>query len=152
RVHDGSSYFDGPVQIAGHLNAYNIGASGTLTVPDVTINNSLTIAGKGSVRSNGPSSLRIGFDQKTVDVFILAGSATVVNADITDFSGDNDDVRVFVSQIKSNSGNNLAFANLHVAVTDLDAGTDTCSLSLKNLSNLNANLKATIYLTTIAKN
>ena len=104
------------------------------------------------MRSNGPSPLRIGFDQKTVDVFILAGSATVVIVDITDFSGDNDDVRVFVSQIESNSGNNLAFANLHIAVTDLEAGTKTCSLSLKNLSNLNANLKATIYLTTIAKN
>ena len=152
RVHNGESYFGGSVQITGHLNAYNIGASGTLSVNDAAITNSLTIAGKGSVRSNGPSSLRIGFDQKTVDVFILAGSATVVTADITDFSGDNDDVRVFVSQIESNSGNNLAFANLHVAVTDLDASTNTCSLSLKNLSNLNANLKATIYLTTIAKN
>lgn len=152
RVHNGESYFGGSVQIAAHLNANNIGAAGTINALNIAVSNSLTIGGNGSVRSNGPSPLRIGFDSKTVDVFLAAGGMVAVTANITAFSGGNDDVRVFVSQIKSNAGNNLAFANLHIAVTDIDAAANTCSLSIKNMSNLNSTLSATIYLTTIAKN
>lgn len=152
RVHSGSSYFGGPVQIASHLNTNSIGAAGTIDALNIAVSNTLTIGGNGSVRSNGPSPLRIGFDSKTVDVFLAGGGMVAVTANITAFSGGNDDVRVFVSQIKANAGNNLAFANLHIAVTDIDAAANTCSLSIKNMSNLNSTLSATIYLTTIAKN
>lgn len=141
RVYGGNSRFGGNVEITGDVTASN-----------VDISNGLTIGGNGSVRSNGPSSLRIGFNEKTVDILVPADNAVTVTANISDFSGDNDDVRVSLNQIDLLSGNTLFSSNISIIITEVDPVADTCTLRIRNLSNSNATLKATIYLTTIAKN
>ncbi|MBC7851667.1 MAG: hypothetical protein H7Y31_18120 [Chitinophagaceae bacterium] len=160
RVYDGDSRFGGNVQVTGLINTADLGAnqvnagtvnSNVVNAVILSVDNTLTIGGKGSVQSNGPSSLRMGFDKQAVDVQIAAnnGFTTVVN--ITDFDGDNDDVRVLVSQIVLNAGNTMFISNVNVNVIGVDAANNTCTLMIRNLG-VAATLKATIYLTTIAKN
>lgn len=157
RVYNGSSFFDGSLQVTGHTTVNSLGSTGnistnaTITAGNVNVNNSLTIDGKGSVRSNGPSPLRIGFDERPVNVFLVANSATTVTANITDFTGDNDDVRVMVSQIAFGAGNTMFSENLIVHVVSVDAAANTCNLRIVNRGNVAVTLVATIYLTTIAK-
>ncbi len=158
RVYNGESYFGGSMQVTGHSALTSLGVTGnlstnaTITAGNVVVNNSLSIGGNGSVRSNGPSPLRIGFDSKTVDINLVAAAIASVNTTFTEFTGNNDDVRVFVSQIRANAGNTISLANININVTDIDAATNTCTLSIRNLSSLGGTLKATIFLTTIAKN
>jgi cytoskeletal protein CcmA (bactofilin family) len=158
RVYNGSSYLDGSLQVTGHTSVATLGSTGnistnaTITAGNINVNNSLTIDGKGSVRSNGPSPLRIGFDVRPVNIVLLANSGATLQADITDFSGNNSDVRVMVSQIDLEPGNTMFLDNLIVHVVAVDAATDTCTLRLVNRSNVQATFVANIYLTTIAKN
>lgn len=140
RVWGGNSRFGGDVLVVGTTNTENL-----------EVNNTVTINGKGSVRSNGPSHLRVGFDQRTVDLFLNGNEAITVNANITDFSGSNADVRVFLSQVEFLPGNSMWASNLHVLVLTVDNSENTVALRIRNLSNTSATLKATIYLTTIAK-
>ncbi|HEX6181900.1 MAG TPA: hypothetical protein VFZ47_11690, partial [Chitinophagaceae bacterium] len=135
RVYGGPSRFGGDVEVTGEMN------TGTLT-----------IGGNGSVRSNGSSPLRIGFDQKTVDVFINNNAAVSVTANITDFAGDNDDVRVFVAQVVNDPTGAISWSKVSITVMGVDAATNTCLLWLHNNGGGSSILRGTIYLTTIAKN
>jgi hypothetical protein len=154
-VHNGESYFGGAVNINGQLDvttvdAFNlVGTNAIVTSAEVS---NLTIDGKGSVRSNGTSNLRIGFDQKTVNSVIAAHGGITVTANITDFAGDNDDIRIMISQIIQNPGNTLFSDNLKVEVISVNAVNDTCDLRISNLSDVNATASITIYITSIAKN
>lgn len=135
RVWGGNSRFGGDVEVTGQITT-----------------SSLTIGGNGSVRSNGPSPLRIGFDQKSVDVFIPNNTAISVTANITDFAGDNDDVRVFVSQVANDIGGNVPWSRVTITIMGVDPATNTCLLWLHNNGGGSGIVKGTIYLTTIAKN
>ncbi|HEU4470922.1 MAG TPA: hypothetical protein VFR58_07565 [Flavisolibacter sp.] len=141
RVYGGNSRFGGNVEITGDVTAAN-----------VDVSNSLTVGGKGSVRSNGSSPLRIGFDQRSINVVIPANEAVAVVADITDFSGDNDDVRVFVSQFAPGGAGTLLWPNIIVSISSVNAANDTCVIWLHNRSGSSGTLTGTLYLTTIAKN
>jgi cytoskeletal protein CcmA (bactofilin family) len=158
RVYDGETRLGGSLQVTGHTTVATLGSTGnistnaTITAGNINVNNSLTIDGKGSVRSNGPSPLRIGFDVRPVSIVLLANSGVTLQADITDFAGNNSDVRVMLSQIDLEPGNTMFLDNLIVHVVAVDAATDTCTLRLVNRSNVQATLVANIYLTTIAKN
>ena len=140
RVYAGNSRFDGDATITGDLN-----------VSDVDITNTLTIGGKGSVRSNGTSPLRIGFNQKNIDIYIANNDVATVVADISDFSGDNDDVRVFVSQLSTDPASS-SMSKLGISVWGVDPATDTCTLHLHNRTGSNGVFIGTIYLMTVAKN
>lgn len=141
RVWGGNSRFGGNVEITGNV-----------TTANVDISNSLTIGGNGSVRSNGPSSLRVGFDEKNINVVIPANEAVSVAANITDFSGDNDDVRVFVSQFVPGGVGSLFWPNIIVSISHVNATNNTCLIWLHNRSSAQGTLTGTLYLTTIAKN
>jgi hypothetical protein len=150
RVHSGNSHFGGDVQVNGALDATTVEAFNLIgTHAQVS---SLSINGNGSVRSNGASSLRIGFDQKTVNAAIAPHGGVTVTANITDFSGDNDDVRVMVTQVVPGGGNTLFIDALKIQVLSVNAADDTVDLRITNLSDFNATASFTIYLTSIAKN
>ena len=142
RVYDGNSRFGGDVQVTGTIDAGS-----------VTIDNTLTIGGKGAVRSNGPSSLRIGFDVKDVNIYIPNNGTVSVTANITDFSGTANDIRVLVSHIVADPGSSAGvWGDLIITPAAPDPVTDTVNLLLTNKSGANAIVVGTIYLTTIAKN
>jgi hypothetical protein len=146
RVIGGNSRFGGDVEITGEATAASMSVDNALST------GTLTIGGKGSVRSNGASPLRIGFSQKTVDVVVNANSDVAVVADISDFSGDNDDVRVFVSQIVNDPLSSGYWQRMTITVMGVNATNDTCLLWIHNHTGGNVVMKGTIYLTTIAKN
>jgi hypothetical protein len=150
RVYDGNSRFGGNVQVTDNIDAGSLDAN-SISANAITAATSLTIAGKGSVRSNGPSALRIGFDQKTVDVNITNNNTVFVNANITDFSGGSGDVRVIISHISPDGSGTVFWPEVIVSVVGVDAAADTCTIALTNKSGNNGVLKGTIYLTSIAK-
>lgn len=152
RVYGGNSRFGGNVEITGSATANSMSVDNALSAGSLTVNGAVTIGGKGSVRSNGASPLRIGFSQKTVDVVINANSEVAIVADISDFSGDNDDVRVFVSQIVPDGAGSPYWPRMTIMVTGVNAANDTCLIWIHNQTGVNAVMKGTIYLTTIAKN
>lgn len=86
RVYGGDSRFGGNVEVTGNMNASQITTG--------------FINGKGVVKSNGGSSLRIGFDQVNVNLGVVGSYGEQdVTVNISDFSGTNNDVRVFVAQV-----------------------------------------------------
>jgi hypothetical protein len=141
RIYDGNARVGGNAEITGHL-----------TAGSVAIDNTLTIGGNGSVRSNGGSPLRIGFDAKNVDVYIANNDKVSVTANITDFSGGIDDIRVMVSHVVGDVGSSLPWPEMIFTIMGPNSGTDTCLIWITNKSGENGILKGTIYLTTIAKN
>ena len=141
RVYAGNSRFDGNSTITGDL-----------TVSDVDITNTLTIGGNGSVRSNGPSPLRIGFNSQAINWEFGPGEVHSFTANISDFSGGYDDVRIFISQYENNMGGDNSLHFFGVAISNINATNDTCEIKLKNLSPYTLTLFGTIHLTTIAKN
>lgn len=152
RVYGGNSRFGGNVEITGSATANAMTVDNALNAGSLTVDGDVTIGGKGSVRSNGTSPLRIGFNQKSVDMVINANSEAYVVANISDFAGDNDDVRVFVSQIVGDPAGSPYWQRMTVMVTGVNAADDTCILWIHNHTGSNLYMKGTIYLTTIAKN
>jgi len=134
-VNNSNSYFQGNITATGTINA-----SGNLTVK-----------GNGHVRSNGPSNLKIGFTSKSVNINIANGSNASVIANISEFTGDNDDVRVFVSQVVSDAGGVVLWPEVNITVMNVNSANGTCLLWLYNNSGVSGILKGTIYLTTISK-
>ena len=141
RVYDGNSRFGGNVEVTGQINTASMSVD------------ALSIGGKGSVKSDGLSPLRVGFASKYVDVVIPAGSTVEYTANITDFDGDNDDIRVAVSQFAPAAGGSaLAFERSIISVTNVNASEDTCKIKLYNAAGGQLYLKGTIYLLCVAKN
>lgn len=141
RVYDGNSRFGGNVEVTGQINTASMNVD------------ALAIGGKGSVRSDGLSPLRIGFNSKYVDVAIPAGATQEYTVNITDFAGDNDDIRVSISQVAAAAGSDaLAFERTNITITNVNAADGTCKLKLHNTANGQLYLKGTIYLMSVAKN
>ncbi len=142
RVIGGNSRFGGDAQITGNLDVGSADVSGALT-----------IGGKGSIRSNGPSALRIGFDSKTINNTFSPGEVAFLTANLsTAISGDNDDFRVMISQYRNGAGGDDALQFFGISITNINAAANTCDIRLKNLTSSTITLVGTIYLTTIAKN
>jgi len=139
-VNNSNSRFGGNVEVTGQVNTASMSVD------------ALSIAGKGSVRSDGLSPLRMGFASKFVDV-VTPGEATVeYTVNITDFVGDNDDIRVMVSQFAPAAGGGiLAFERCIISVTEVNATHDTCKIKIHNTVG-QLTVKGTIYLMCVAKN
>lgn len=149
RVYSGTSRFGGNVSVDGVMEATTIESFNLIgTHAQVS---SLTINGKGSVRSNGSSDLRIGFDQVSVNSAIAPGGGVTVTANITDFSGGSSDVRVMVSHVSFGGGNTLLTDALKIQVVSVNAADDTANLRITNLSDFPATAVLTIYLMSVVR-
>ena len=78
----------------------NLGVNGTLRV-----DGKITNGGKGIVKSNNSTTLRAGFTKGTFSAGFSAGQSYTVKFCITNFEGDNDNVRVMPAQFIPGSGN-----------------------------------------------
>lgn len=138
KVINGISRFDGDVIVDGTVNADAITTS--------------TINGKGVVRSNGSSSLRLGFDQVSFTLTLGAGDEVDVTVNISEFDGGPGDIRVFISQFESDPL--PQYANWHdfsFHVHSVNAANDTCKVRLTNTASSSRSIKGTLYLASVAK-
>jgi len=141
RVYDGNSRFGGNVEVTGQVNTASMSVD------------ALSIGGKGSVRSDGPSPLRIGFTSRYVDVVIPGGATLEYIVNIPDFTGDNDDIRVSVSQFApAGGGDQFAFERTIISITSVNATNGTVRMRLHNSAGGQLYLKGTVYLMAVAKN
>ena len=143
RVYDGNSRFGGDVQVTGTLEAGNL---------DIGQLNTPSINGKGVEKSNGNSSLRVGFDQKSVDANIGPYNVIDFTVNISEFTGGNGDARVSICQFVPDPL--PAYSNWHrfiFHVHSIDSSNDTCKIRAYNTSGILTDLKGTFYLTSIVK-
>jgi len=149
RAYSGNSRFGGDVQVTGALNTNSLNAN-SISTGSISAS---SINGKGVVRSNGNSSLRIGFDVGFVNQNIPAGGVVDVTIAIAEFSGDNDDARVFISQFVTDPL--PQYANWHKCtfhVHSVDPSNDTCKIRIANNTGASVQIKGNIYIASIAKN
>jgi hypothetical protein len=152
RVYDGNSRFGGNAQVTGTMDVGgNIDVTGQLNAGSVNTG-ALAIGGKGSVRSDGLSPLRIGFSSKYIDYFFTGGEIREFTANITDFEGDNDDIRIVVSQFQQAGGSPEAWERMLITIRDVDAATNTCKIKIRNTASGQLEVKGTLYLMCVAKN
>ncbi|HET9429872.1 MAG TPA: hypothetical protein VFO70_01790, partial [Chitinophagaceae bacterium] len=141
RVYDGNSRFGGDVQVTGNIN------TSSLAVGDM-----LTIKGTGSVRSEGVSPLRIGFEQKYVAFEHYDPHEQRFHIiSLSDFSNTSD-VRVIFSHYLPED--NLAWDYSHrfrYRITDMNPVANNCILWIYNDSNAESILKGTLGLISIIK-
>lgn len=138
RVYSGNTRLGGDVVVLG-----------TLTADEVSIDK---INGKGVVRSNGNSSLRVGFDYCWLNHTLSAGNQTDVTANISEFSGGPNDVRVFVSQFDPDPL--PQYVNWHdftFHIHSVNPVNNTCKVRITNTTNGNLSIRGYLYLTSIAK-
>jgi len=140
RVYGGNSRFGGDVEVTGELNT-----------TDLDVSNNFTINGTGSVRSNGPSPLKISFNQKTINSYVYGGQMNYLTAVVPAFTGSSGDIRVMIAQFEPDPvdpGDYYSYMNFHVL--DVDPDTDTFTLGISNPAP-SSWIKGTLYYTVILK-
>jgi hypothetical protein len=134
-VRGGNSYFESNATVAGTLNA----------------SGDLTIKGNGHVRTNGSSNLKVGFNQVSINTVVNSHGYVDVSANITPFTGDNDDVRVYVCQFVTTYQSSATFHYIQFLAVGVNADTDTCTIRLINQTGSAIVLVGTLYLMSVAK-
>ena len=135
---NGVSAFDGNILVAGNMQANQVTTG--------------FINGNGVVKSNGNSSLRIGFDQKSIDLALNPGQAFDLTAGISEFEGGNGDIRVAIGQFVTDPL--PLYNNWHAiifSVHSVDPVANTCKIRVYNTRSVLTNIKGTLYLTSVAK-
>jgi hypothetical protein len=133
RVYDGNSRFGGDVQVTGAVDA-----------------GSLSINGKGSVASNGPSPLGIGFTSLAVDLNMVLNADIGLQLNLPAFSNA-EDMRVIVSHIEPNAFS-LPWSKINISILEMDAANDRCTVHIHNQTGNAGGLRGTIYFMTIQRN
>lgn len=140
RVHNGNSQFGGDVAVTGSLNTNNL-----------QVANNLTIGGKGSVRSNGATPLKIHFTSVFVDhSFSGSGQLAVYAVNLPDF--DNiDDVRLSVSHFEAILPIGYNPQHLLAYFSDIDPVQNKAVLVLRSIASHNFHIGGTYYITAFLK-
>ena len=144
RVYDGNSRFGGNAQVTGNSNLEG----------NVAVGGDLTIGGKGAVRSNGPSQLRVSFQTLPVNVIVGTGGASkgYIWAPLENIS-DVNDVRVYVSHFVPTD--NSSPYNYHEGILMrpdyVDVVNNEIRIILQNTNSVSSGLKGTLYLMVVYK-
>jgi hypothetical protein len=151
-VNNANTYLQGSATITGNaaING-NTTVSGNTTVAGSTnLQGAVTIQGKGSVRSDGTSSLRIGFSSYYTNMVYDGKAEKAITVDIANFEGAGN-VRVAIAQFEPGDGYEGDVRDFDWWVYDVDPVTDTCKIRLVNESAFIRVLKGTFYLMAVAK-
>ena len=132
-VNNANSYFDGNATVQGSTN----------------LQGSVTIQGKGHVRSNGVSSLRIGFTSTPVFGLWDAHQERIFYVYLPDFDGTPDNIRVNISQFEPAAGSDNSDFKWYVY--DVDSASDTAKIRVINQANGIRGLEGTFYLMIVVK-
>ena len=132
RVYDGNSRMGGNLQVTGNLDA-----------------GSLTVDGKGSVASNGPSSLSMGFSALNVDMGMGVNAVAGVWLNLPAFS-DADDMRVMLSNVDADPLS-IQWARVNITIGALEASDDRVFVQFHNQTGAAGTLKGTLYFTTVQR-
>ena len=148
-VHSGNSYFQGNISASG-----NVTINGNATVGGtISTDNNMVIKGTGSVRSEGPSPLRVGFTTYTISPYIElnAHDYTSVYVNIPDIS-DASDVRILFSDYIPSGPAYYDYLNrVRFFITNIDATNDRILLRIHNYSDAYAAISGELHFVTITK-
>ncbi len=140
RVYGGNSRFGGDVEVTGNLN-----------VNSIAIADNFSIGGKGSVKSNGTSPLKIHFTEVFADhLFKGSGELAVFKLYLPDFDHVSD-VRLFISHFETNIPVGYNPQNVLAYFSDLDPVENTAMFVLRSLRSEDFIIGGTYYITAIIK-
>ena len=160
-VHSGNSYFQGNISASGNatLNG-NVTVGGTTSIGDnlnvggiINADNNMVIKGTGSVRSEGPSPLRVGFTSYTVSPYLEldAHEYTSVIVNIPEFNAASD-IRILFSDYAPSDAAYYGYVNrLRFSVLSVNAADNTFLLRIHNYSDAYAAVSGVIHFVTIIK-
>lgn len=159
-VHSGNSYFQGNITSSGNATVSgNITVGNTVSIGNdlnvtgtITATNNMVIKGTGSVRSQGPSPLRVGFvDHYVPYVHLNAGEYVTVFIDLPDFDAESD-IRVLFSDYRISDIYYATFYNRFLfRIVDIDAVNNRFVLRIHNYSTADAELSGTLTFLTVMK-
>jgi cytoskeletal protein CcmA (bactofilin family) len=160
-VHSGNSYFQGNISASGNATVNgNITVGNTVSVGNdlnvsgtINATNNMVIKGTGSVRSEGPSPLRVGFESYTISPYydIAAGDYTTVILNLPDFD-DESDIRVLFSDYAPSDPVYYGYVNrFRFSVYSYNATNNTCAVRIHNYSNADALISGVLHFVTIIK-
>lgn len=160
-VHSGNSYFQGNISASGNATVNgNVTVGNTVSVGNdlnvagtINATNNMVIKGTGSVRSEGPSALRVGFTTYTISPYIElnAHDYTSVYVNIPDFGNDSD-VRVLFSDYIPSGPVYYDYLNrVRFFITSIDAANDRILLRIHNYSDAYAAISGELHFVTITK-
>jgi predicted acyltransferase (DUF342 family) len=142
RVYNGNSRFGGDVQVTGTLNT-----------TDFSVANNFTINGKGSVRSEGPSPLRIGFQELTFNNWndFNANESKSYIISLPDFANAADIRVLFNHYIPSEDAAFQHYNRFRFMITHINPAGNSCTLRIFNDSGAASTLIGTISMMTVMK-
>jgi cytoskeletal protein CcmA (bactofilin family) len=159
-VHSGNSYFQGNITSSGNATVNgNITAGNSVSIDNdlnvsgtITATNNMVIKGTGSVRSQGPSPLRVGFVDYNLGYYHLnAGEYVTVFIDLPEFDAESD-IRVLFSDYRISDIYYATYYNrVHFRIVDIDAVNDRLALRVHNYSNADAEISGTLTFLTVVK-
>lgn len=157
-VVNGNARVDGRIGINGATNANyglmvnnaNTYLQGNATISgDLTVLGSTTINGNGSVRSNGSSSLKIGFSSVYINKNVGGNDDTYQTFNLPEFGASVDNVRVDIAQFMPSGGSDTA--DFIWWVSDVDPAANTARIRMRNITVGGKSLIGTFYITLIYK-
>ncbi len=130
---------------------------GTLSVTEnVTVGGGVTVAGElvvdannGIVKSNTTDQLRLAFNGGAFSFVLNPGSHVDVTFAISNFTGNNNNVRVSINQFIPASGSGNTWHQITMTVFETNASTNTCQIRFFNAGTTQATMNGTLYLTTV---
>lgn len=142
---------------AGLIIGGNANIGGTLTVTETTtLNNNLVVSGtasvggKGIVRSNSSTNLRMGFSSGAFGITLNPGQTTDILFNIVAFAGDNDNIRVAISQFAPDASSGDSWGKIVMTVHSVDAAANQCKIRFHNPSSAASTMIGRLYLMSVA--
>jgi len=157
-VVNGNARVDGRIGINGATNGSyglmvnnaNTYLQGNATISgNLTVLGGTTINGNGSVRSNGSSSLKIGFSSVYVNKSVGGNDDQYKTFNLPEFGASIDNIRVDIAQFMPSGGSETA--DFIWWISDVDPVANTARIRMRNLTISSKTLTGTFYLTLVYK-
>ena len=130
-------------------NNANIGGNATID-GNIVVAGTASVGGKGIVRSNNTTNLRMGLSSGAYAVNLPVGAQFDILFFITPFAGTNANIRVSICQFVPDAGSGDTWGKITMTVHSVDAVANQCKIRFFNGSSSAASMDGTLYLMSVA--
>jgi len=130
-------------------NGLTVASSATIG-GNIIIDGTASVGGKGIVRSNNTTNLRMGFTSGSYAITLPSGSTVDIVFNITPFAGTNSNVRVSICQFVPDANSGDTWGRITMTVHSVDEAANQCKIRFYNGSSASATMDGTLYLMSVA--
>ena len=126
-----------------------IGGNATIN-ENIIVLGTASVGGKGIVKSNSTTNLRMGFSSGAYVVNLPVGAQFDIVFNITSFAGTNANIRVSICQFVPDAGSGDTWGKITMTVHSVDAISNQCKIRFFNGGASAASMDGTLYLMSVA--